>query len=64
MALLMGYILLVSPETPAFGFTKDLGENIRATNLMVGIWFLLFSIPVFIGVGEKKKENNQGCYRI
>ena len=60
IALLIGYIFLVSPEVPVFGFSKELGENIRATNLMVGLWFLLFSIPVFLGVREKKvvdKEN-------
>ena len=60
IALLIGYIFLVSPEVPVFGFSKELGENIRATNLMDGLWFLLFSIPVFLGVREKKvvdKEN-------
>ena len=57
IALSIGYVLFVGPEIPFFGFSKDLGANIRATNLMVGIWFLLFSIPVFLWVGEKKKED-------
>lgn len=36
-------------------------ENIRATNLLVSIWFLLFSIPVFLGVheyGNREKKVN------
>ena len=57
IALSIGYVFLVSPENPIFGFSKDLGENIRATNLMVALWFLFFSIPVFLGVSEKKKTD-------
>ena len=64
IALSIGYVLFVSPEIPFFGFSKDLGENIRATNLMVGIWFLLFSIPVFLWVGEKKKEDKPALQNI
>jgi len=56
IALSIGYALLVAPENPAFGFSTDLGENIRATNLMVASWFFLFSIPVFLGVGRDEKN--------
>src|SRR5690606_9071515 len=28
------------------------GENIRATNLLVAIWFLVFSVPLFLWVPE------------
>jgi len=59
LALSVGYIFLVSPDIPAFGFSKDLGENIRAINLMVGFWFLLFSIPVFLGVKEKNERKRE-----
>ena len=55
---MIGYIFLVNIENPVFGFSKDLGENIRATNLMVAIWFLIFSIPVFLGIRESKKKIN------
>ena len=57
IALGVGYVLLVSPENPMFGFSKELGENIRATNLMVAIWFVIFSIPVFMGLGGTTKIN-------
>ena len=57
IALGVGYVFLVSPENPMFGFSKELGQNIRATNLMVAIWFVVFSIPVFIGVSGVAKTN-------
>ena len=47
-------VTLVNPEVPWFGFSKEAGENIRATNLLVAGWFALFSIPIFLWV----KENN------
>ena len=34
-------------------------ENIRATNLLVSIWFLIFSIPVFLGVHEYRKPEKK-----
>ena len=64
MALLIGYLLFVSPDIPAFGFSKDLGQNIRATNLMVGIWFLFFSIPVFLGIPKDEKRGKQSFKNI
>ena len=47
-------VTLVNPEVPWFGFTKEAGENIRATNLLVAGWFALFSIPIFLWVKEDK----------
>ncbi len=44
----------VSPEVPWFGLTKELGQNIRATNLLVAGWFAVFSLPIFLWVREDK----------
>lgn len=52
--LVLALIGLVDTETPWFGFTKINGENIRATNLFVAGWFLLFSIPSFIWLKSYK----------
>jgi UMF1 family MFS transporter len=49
-------VTLVNPEVPWFGFTKEAGENIRATNLLVAGWFALFSIPIFLWVKEDKSN--------
>lgn len=41
---LLGFV----SETPWFGMATENGFNIRATNLLVAGWFLIFSIPMFI----------------
>ena len=56
IALALALVLLVQPEVPAFGFSAEDGENIRATNLLVALWFLLFSIPTFIWVKDRKPK--------
>ncbi len=52
--LLVGYYVLVAPETPPLGLSKELGEHVRATNLLVAGWFALFSIPLFLTLKERK----------
>ena len=59
MAMGVAMVGFVSPETPWFGFTKEAGANIRATNLLVAAWFAVFSIPIFLWVREKKAPVTQ-----
>ena len=42
--------------TPWFGLSRDYGENIRATSLIVGVWFALFSLPFFFWVKEDRSR--------
>lgn len=51
-AMIIAMIGFVSPDVPWFGFTKEAGENIRATNLLVAAWFAVFSIPLFLLVRD------------
>ena len=55
-ALVIALVTLVQPETPWFGFSTAGGENIRATNLLVAIWFLAFSVPLFLWVPEDRSR--------
>ena len=50
-------ILGFSSEEPFYW--AESGENIRATNLLVAFWFLIFSIPTFIWVKERKPEKRK-----
>ena len=59
LAMGVAWVGFVSPETPWFGFTKDAGENIRATNLLTAAWFALFSLPIFLWV----KEDTSGAIK-
>jgi len=43
---------LVQPEVPWFGFSTGAAEHIRATALLVAVWFGLFAIPYFFFVPD------------
>jgi len=60
LALVLALIALVLPEVPWFGFSVVEGENIRATNLLVAIWFALFSLPIFLWVRESPPRTVEG----
>ena len=51
MVALFGFI---QPEQPWFGMTRADGFNIRATNLLVALWFLFSSLPLFVFVHEPR----------
>ena len=41
-------------DAPWFGLTADAGWNVRATNLLVAGWFLVFAVPLFLWVPERR----------
>lgn len=51
--LVIALFALVQTDTPLFGFSKETGANVRASNLLVAVWFALFSIPMFLFVREE-----------
>lgn len=53
-AMLLAMVTMVNPATPWFGLSRELGQNIRATNILVGLWFAFFSLPFFLLVKEKR----------
>jgi UMF1 family MFS transporter len=53
-AMFLAMVAMVNPETPWFGLSRELGQNIRATNLLVAAWFGLFSLPFFLLVKEPR----------
>ncbi len=46
--LLVALIGFIQPEQPLFGLSKEESENIRATAVLVALWFGLFSVPLFL----------------
>src|SRR5262249_2267116 len=56
LALVVALVALIQPDQPRFGFTKEPGENIRATNLVVAVWFAVFTIPMLLWVHEDKSR--------
>ena len=57
LCLVIALIGFVNPEIPWFGFSKVAGENIRATNILVAVWFGIFSFPMILILKTKPKEN-------
>jgi MFS transporter, UMF1 family len=60
LALTVALFALVQTQQPWFGFSTEAGENIRATNLLVAVWFVLFSLPMFFFVKEDKSRVSPG----
>jgi UMF1 family MFS transporter len=44
----------VQPDVPWFGVSTEQGFNIRATNLLVAVWFTVFALPLFLFVPERR----------
>lgn len=60
LALVIALVALVQPEPPWFGFSTEQGENVRATNLLVAAWFVVFSLPMFMFVADARSKRGAG----
>ena len=59
LALVAALVVFV-PETPLFGIPTDGGFNLRATNLLVAGWFLLFAVPAFLFLRDEAPAGGGG----
>ena len=57
ICLLISLVFFVLPENPPFGLDKANSEEIRATALLVAIWFSVFSIPLFLFTKDRKQTS-------
>ncbi|MGA0393037.1 MAG: MFS transporter [Rhodospirillales bacterium] len=48
LCLAVALVLFVQPYPALFGLDKSASEPIRATALLVAVWFAVFSIPLFL----------------
>lgn len=46
--LAFALVTLIQADPPWFGLSEDNAENVRATALLVAIWFGVFSLPLFL----------------
>lgn len=62
ISLVLALVFLVQTSEPIFNINIEDGQNIRATNLLVAFWFLIFSVPFFLFVkdpiNDKKIEKS------
>jgi UMF1 family MFS transporter len=47
-ALVVALVLLIWPEVPPFGLDRAEAEHVRMVGPLVGAWFLLFALPLFL----------------
>ncbi|KAB2916356.1 MAG: MFS transporter [Hyphomicrobiaceae bacterium] len=48
LSLTFCLVLLVKADPPPFGLARESYEHVRATAVLVALWFVLFSMPLFL----------------
>ncbi len=56
LCLIISLFVFIQPEVAPFGLDKATGEHVRVTNVLVAVWFLLFSLPALLVLKEPKAE--------
>jgi len=53
-SLVLILLLFVQPEQPLFGLDRDEAEHVRVAALVVAGWWLIFGLPLFLFVPDRK----------
>ncbi len=53
-SLAVALVGFVQPAQPWFGLSKEGAENVRATALLVAVWFAVFALPLFLFTAEAR----------
>jgi UMF1 family MFS transporter len=54
VALSLILVVFIQPKPPLFGLNADEAEQVRITGPLLAIWFLVFSLPLFLLTPDKK----------
>ena len=54
ICLVIALYAFVQNENPLFGFSTENMEHLRATNLLVAVWYAIFAVPIFLWVRSAK----------
>lgn len=63
LAMGLALVVLVLPDPPRFGLDAASGEHIRATALLVAVWFGVLSLPMFLWVKEPRRAAARPPFR-
>lgn len=55
LAIAVALFGFIQPEVPPFGLDPATGAHVRITTVLVGVWFLVFSLPMFAWVREPER---------
>jgi UMF1 family MFS transporter len=56
LCLVLALFVFVQVDQPPFGLDRQSSEHIRATNLLVGVWYALFSLPLFLWTADRPSQ--------
>ena len=61
IALAISFVIFISPQNPinplnGQSLNLDSGENIRIINVLIGVWFAIFSVPTFLFLKDNNKK--------
>lgn len=57
--LVTALFVLIQADPPPFGLDPEMAEPVRATALLVALWFAVFSLPTFLMVPESKLREHE-----
>lgn len=57
VCLVIALFVFVDVADPPFGLDKDTAEHVRATFVMVSVWYALFSIPMFLFTSDRPRTD-------
>lgn len=57
VCLVVALFVFVDVSNPPFGLDKAAAEHVRATFLLVAIWYALFSIPMFLFTSDRPRTD-------
>lgn len=55
--LIVALFVFVDTTTPPFGLEKTSAEHLRATFVLVALWYFIFSIPMFLFTNDRPRVN-------
>lgn len=53
VCLIVALFVFVDVESPPFGLARESAQHVRATFVLVAVWYALFSIPLFLYTPDK-----------
>jgi len=56
LSLISALAVFIWPESPPFGLSTETGAHVRATNVLVALWYAVFAVPLFLYVPEPRQR--------
>jgi UMF1 family MFS transporter len=58
LCLVIALVVFVNPDPPPFGLSRASYEHVRATSILVALWFGIFSAPLFLFTPDRRSTGS------